>query len=153
MQIKKYTMEDKYRVLPTKIARSRKIQVRQFEPEEIWIEYSIEVTDPNFADEANSSDDDSFASALSASSRRKQPRRLVAPTFFRPVEGVSTEEKGSSIDEQQVYPEGEDFLEADQPGFVDQPPGSDQQQPEEDASEPQETNSLYKMQFSFLLNS
>ncbi|MHA2054303.1 MAG: hypothetical protein ACW99F_11965 [Candidatus Hodarchaeales archaeon] len=45
-------MEDKYRVLPTKIARSRKIQVRQFEPEEIWIEYSIEVSDPKFSEMA-----------------------------------------------------------------------------------------------------
>ncbi len=45
-------MNDKYQVLPGKIARGRKIQVRQFEPEELWIEYNIEVSDPNFADEA-----------------------------------------------------------------------------------------------------
>ncbi len=38
-------MKDKFRVIPKRIARSRKIQVRQFEPEEIWIEYEIEIKD------------------------------------------------------------------------------------------------------------
>ncbi len=38
-------MKDKFRVLPKRIARSRKIQVRQFEPEEIWIEYGLDIKD------------------------------------------------------------------------------------------------------------
>jgi len=39
-------MKDKFRVIPKRIARSRKIQVRQFEPEEIWIEYELEISNP-----------------------------------------------------------------------------------------------------------
>lgn len=39
-------------VLPTKIARGRKIQKRQFEPEEIFIEYSINITDSDDEEEA-----------------------------------------------------------------------------------------------------
>ncbi len=38
-------MKDKFRVLPKRIARSRKIQVRQFEPEEIWIEFELDIKD------------------------------------------------------------------------------------------------------------
>lgn len=38
-------MKDKFKVLPKRIARSRKIQVRQFEPEEIWIEYELDIKD------------------------------------------------------------------------------------------------------------
>lgn len=45
-------MKDKWRVMPKRIGRSRKIQVRQFEPEEIWIEYEIEVEEEVFAIEA-----------------------------------------------------------------------------------------------------
>ncbi|UCG00621.1 MAG: hypothetical protein JSW11_13500 [Candidatus Heimdallarchaeota archaeon] len=45
-------MKEKYRVLPKRIARSRKIQVRQFEPEEIWIEYELDIQDTSFAREA-----------------------------------------------------------------------------------------------------
>ncbi|MFX1516320.1 MAG: hypothetical protein ACFFC6_08425 [Promethearchaeota archaeon] len=45
-------MKDKWRVRPTRIGRSRKIQVRQFEPEEIWIEYEIEVEDASATNEA-----------------------------------------------------------------------------------------------------
>jgi len=40
-------MKDKFVVLPKRIARSRKIQVRQFEPEEIWIEYELAIKDPS----------------------------------------------------------------------------------------------------------
>lgn len=45
-------MKDKWRVMPKRIGRSRKIQVRQFEPEEIWIEYEIEVEEESLAIEA-----------------------------------------------------------------------------------------------------
>jgi hypothetical protein len=45
-------MKDKWRVMPKRIGRSRKIQVRQFEPEEIWIEYELEVEDESYANEA-----------------------------------------------------------------------------------------------------
>ncbi len=45
-------MKEKYKVLPKRIARSRKIQVRQFEPEEIWIEYELDIHDPASALEA-----------------------------------------------------------------------------------------------------
>ncbi|MFX0124860.1 MAG: hypothetical protein ACFFAE_14610 [Candidatus Hodarchaeota archaeon] len=45
-------MRDKWRVMPKRIGRSRKIQVRQFEPEEIWIEYELEVEDESLANEA-----------------------------------------------------------------------------------------------------
>ncbi|MHA2202600.1 MAG: hypothetical protein ACW991_02815 [Candidatus Hodarchaeales archaeon] len=45
-------MKDKWRVMPKRIGRSRKIQVRQFEPEEIWIEYELEVEDESLANEA-----------------------------------------------------------------------------------------------------
>lgn len=45
-------MKEKWRVMPTRIGRSRKIQVRQFEPEEIWIEYELKVEDASSADEA-----------------------------------------------------------------------------------------------------
>lgn len=45
-------MKEKFRVLPKRIARSRKIQVRQFEPEEIWIEFELDITDPSSAKEA-----------------------------------------------------------------------------------------------------
>ncbi|MHA2246424.1 MAG: hypothetical protein ACXADY_15900 [Candidatus Hodarchaeales archaeon] len=38
-------MKDMFRVLPKRIARSRKIQVRQFEPEEIWIEFELDIKD------------------------------------------------------------------------------------------------------------
>ena len=38
-------MKEKFRVLPKRIARSRKIQVRQFEPEEIWIEFELDIKD------------------------------------------------------------------------------------------------------------
>jgi hypothetical protein len=45
-------MKDKWRVLPKRIGRSRKIQVRQFEPEEIFIEYELDVKDPSSMQEA-----------------------------------------------------------------------------------------------------
>lgn len=45
-------MKDKFRVVPKRIARSRKIQVRQFEPEEIWIEYELDVKDDSAIIEA-----------------------------------------------------------------------------------------------------
>lgn len=45
-------MNEKFRVLPKRIARSRKIQVRQFEPEEIRIEYELDVQDSSFSKEA-----------------------------------------------------------------------------------------------------
>ncbi len=45
-------MRNKWRVMPKRIGRSRKIQVRQFEPEEIWIEYEIDVEDASLANEA-----------------------------------------------------------------------------------------------------
>lgn len=45
-------MKDKWRIMPKRIGRSRKIQVRQFEPEEIWIEYELEVEDESSANEA-----------------------------------------------------------------------------------------------------
>lgn len=45
-------MSEKWRVTPKRIGRSRKIQVRQFEPEEIFIEYELEVKDPSHRDEA-----------------------------------------------------------------------------------------------------
>ena len=45
-------MKEKFRVLPKRIARSRKIQVRQFEPEEIWIEFELDIPDPSSAKEA-----------------------------------------------------------------------------------------------------
>ncbi|MHA2327579.1 MAG: hypothetical protein ACXACR_03565 [Candidatus Hodarchaeales archaeon] len=40
-------MKDKWQIIPKRIGRSRKIQVRQFEPEEIWIEYELDVKDPS----------------------------------------------------------------------------------------------------------
>ncbi len=45
-------MKDRFTVVPKRVARGRKIQVRPFEPEELWIEYELEVTDPSAADEA-----------------------------------------------------------------------------------------------------
>jgi hypothetical protein len=45
-------MSEKWRVTPKRIGRSRKIQVRQFEPEEIFIEYELEVKDPSNREEA-----------------------------------------------------------------------------------------------------
>jgi hypothetical protein len=45
-------MKEKFKVLPKRIARSRKIQVRQFEPEEIWIEYELDIQDPSSSQEA-----------------------------------------------------------------------------------------------------
>ncbi|MFW9903892.1 MAG: hypothetical protein ACFFFH_06130 [Candidatus Thorarchaeota archaeon] len=45
-------MKDKWRVMPKRIGRGRKIQVRQFEPEEIWIEYELEVEDASSVNEA-----------------------------------------------------------------------------------------------------
>jgi hypothetical protein len=45
-------MKEKFRVLPKRIVRSRKIQVRQFEPEEIWIEYELDIPDASLAKEA-----------------------------------------------------------------------------------------------------
>ena len=38
-------MREKFRVVPKRIARGRKIQVRQFEPEEIYIEYELDILD------------------------------------------------------------------------------------------------------------
>ncbi|MFW9903681.1 MAG: hypothetical protein ACFFFH_05070 [Candidatus Thorarchaeota archaeon] len=45
-------MKEKFRVFPKKIARSRKIQVRPFEPEEIWIEFELDIPDPSSTKEA-----------------------------------------------------------------------------------------------------
>lgn len=45
-------MKEKFKVLPKRIARSRKIQVRQFEPEEIWIEYELNIQDPSSSQDA-----------------------------------------------------------------------------------------------------
>ena len=45
-------MKERFTIRPTKIARGRKIQVRQFEPEEIWIEYDVVIHDPTAAEEA-----------------------------------------------------------------------------------------------------
>ena len=40
-------MAEKWKVLPKRIGRSRKIQVRQFEPEEIFIEFELDIKDPS----------------------------------------------------------------------------------------------------------
>jgi hypothetical protein len=45
-------LKDKWRVTPKRIGRSRKIQVRQFEPEEIFIEYELDISDPSLMKEA-----------------------------------------------------------------------------------------------------
>jgi hypothetical protein len=45
-------LKEKFVVLPKRIARSRKIQIRQFEPVEIWIEYELTIKDPSAANEA-----------------------------------------------------------------------------------------------------
>ncbi|MFX0016607.1 MAG: hypothetical protein ACFFBQ_16285 [Promethearchaeota archaeon] len=45
-------MKNKWRVMPKRVGRSRKIQVRQFEPEEIWIEYELDVEDASLANDA-----------------------------------------------------------------------------------------------------
>lgn len=45
-------MKEKWQIMPKRIGRSRKIQVRQFEPEEIWIEYELDVKDASVANEA-----------------------------------------------------------------------------------------------------
>ncbi|MHA2245473.1 MAG: hypothetical protein ACXADY_10950 [Candidatus Hodarchaeales archaeon] len=45
-------MKEKWQVMPKRIGRSRKIQVRQFEPEEIWIEYELDVEEGSLANEA-----------------------------------------------------------------------------------------------------
>lgn len=45
-------MKDRFKIVPKRVARGRKIQVRQFEPEELWIEYEIEVSEPSAAEEA-----------------------------------------------------------------------------------------------------
>ena len=45
-------MKERFTIRPTKIARGRKIQVRQFEPEELWIEYDVEIHDPKATEEA-----------------------------------------------------------------------------------------------------
>ena len=45
-------MKDKCQVVPKRVGRSRKIQVRQFEPEEIFIEFELNVTDPTSTQEA-----------------------------------------------------------------------------------------------------
>lgn len=42
----------KYKIYPSKIVRSRKIQLKQFESEEIKIEMSIEVQDLDYVEEA-----------------------------------------------------------------------------------------------------
>jgi len=45
-------MKDSFKVVPKRVARGREIQVRQFEPEELWIDYELEVADPSAAGEA-----------------------------------------------------------------------------------------------------
>lgn len=45
-------MKDKWRVKPKRVGRSRKIQVRQFEPEEIWIEYELDIDEASHSTEA-----------------------------------------------------------------------------------------------------
>ena len=45
-------MTEKWRVTPKRVGRSRKIQVRQFEPEEIFIEFELDVKDPSTTKEA-----------------------------------------------------------------------------------------------------
>ncbi|MHA1971833.1 MAG: hypothetical protein ACTSW1_02500 [Candidatus Hodarchaeales archaeon] len=45
-------MKEKWRITPKKIGRSRKIQVRQFEPEEIYIEFELDVSDDSSMHEA-----------------------------------------------------------------------------------------------------
>ncbi len=45
-------MKEKWRVKPKRVGRSRKIQVRQFEPEEIWIEYELDIEEASLSTEA-----------------------------------------------------------------------------------------------------
>ncbi len=45
-------MRDKWQVVPKRVGRSRKIQVRQFEPEEIFIEFELNVQDPDSTQDA-----------------------------------------------------------------------------------------------------
>jgi len=45
-------MKDKWEVMPKRVGRSRKIQVRQFEPEEIFIEFELNVSDPDSIQDA-----------------------------------------------------------------------------------------------------
>ncbi|MHA2250410.1 MAG: hypothetical protein ACXAD7_08605 [Candidatus Kariarchaeaceae archaeon] len=71
-------MNEKYRVYPSKIARSRKIQVRQFEPEEVFIEYNIEVLDPEAADEAVKM---ATEKAIEYLDREEERLRLIEPTY------------------------------------------------------------------------
>jgi hypothetical protein len=45
-------MKDKWQVVPKRIGRSRKVQVRQYEPEEIFIEFELNVKDASSTQDA-----------------------------------------------------------------------------------------------------
>ncbi|MFX0152188.1 MAG: hypothetical protein ACFFAJ_15485 [Candidatus Hodarchaeota archaeon] len=77
-------MKDKWRVMPKRIGRSRKIQVRQFEPEEIFIEYELDISDPSLMKEAVQ-EATQFAVAYLDEEERKL-RGKVQPSEVKPKE-------------------------------------------------------------------
>ncbi|KPK88149.1 MAG: hypothetical protein AMS27_00445 [Bacteroides sp. SM23_62_1] len=100
-------MKDKWRVMPTRIGRSRKIQVRQFEPEEIWIEYELHVEDATSANEALQE-----ATKLAITYLNEEEKKLRDKTKFpdeeveKPVVEYSLEitETGKSLGNFRVKP-------------------------------------------------
>ncbi|MFX1282043.1 MAG: hypothetical protein ACFFB5_00245 [Promethearchaeota archaeon] len=78
-------MKDKWRIMPKRIGRSRKIQVRQFEPEEIFIEYELDVSDPSVMKDAIKE-----ATQLAIAYLDEEEKKLREKTKPRKV---STEEK------------------------------------------------------------
>lgn len=84
-------MNDKWRVTPKKIGRSRKIQVRQFEPEEISIEYELMVDDPAFITEAIKE-----ATSLAVAYLDEEERKLRQKIDSMPI--ISSEEREISYD-------------------------------------------------------
>jgi len=77
-------MKEKWRVIPTRIGRSRKIQVRQFEPEEIWIEYELKIEDASSTNSANEALQE--ATKLAIAYLNEEEKKLRGKTKFPDVE-------------------------------------------------------------------
>ena len=112
-------LKDKFRVIPKRIARSRKIQVRQFEPEEIWIEYELEIKDPEDSSVASEAIQEAtrLAKAYLDSEEMKLRQIMSSDKPIADEEKVTTEydlqitEEGNKLGRFRIYP-------SDDPQFV-----------------------------------
>ncbi len=84
-------MKEKWQVVPKRVGRSRKIQVRQFEPEEIFIEFELHVNDPDSTQDAIDEATQLAIAYLDAEEKRLRKSPESKPQVKSPKQSVKKE--------------------------------------------------------------